>query len=111
MGPDPARLRTLLLLAFLLAASGVALLPVADAGHCGSNVLVEAVVACVYTCGSFYPGGVAVASYCAVNNGRCPGFIDRSPDVPPYVYFCERTGTQTCNPPPALLRLEVCNQV
>lgn len=108
---EPRRAAALALVAVALASLGVTAAPSADAGHCGSNVLVEAVVACVYTCGSFYPAGVAVASYCAINNGRCPGSIDRAPDVPPYVYFCERTGAQTCNPPPALVRLEICNQV
>lgn len=111
MSVSPLRARSLPLLALAAVALATVLVPTAGASHCGDNVLVEAVVVCVYTCGSAYPGGVPVASYCAVNNGRCPGPVDRLPDVPPYVYFCQRTGAQLCNPPPALVRLEICNQV
>lgn len=95
--------------AFVLLA--VTLAPAAGAAHCGSSVLLEVVVACVYQCGAVYPLGTGVVSYCVTNNGRCPGTIERLPDVYPFLMWCERTGTATCNPPPALLRLEICNQV
>ena len=98
------------LVALALAFATLAL-PGATAAHCPEDTLAEVVVACVFECGSFFPFDLNVLSYCLSNNGRCPGIVDRMPDVPPYFESCARDDAETCDPPPAIARLEICNQV
>jgi hypothetical protein len=89
---------------------GVTLPSVATAAHCSENTLAEIVVACVYKCGSVAHPDVPLASYCAMEDGRCPHVLSELPEIPPFLQWCERDSPQTCDPPPTLLRLELCNQ-
>ena len=96
----------------LVAVGALQAAPSAGAAHCPSDTLIEAFgVTCVFECGAAYPAGVPAFSYCFSNNGRCPGSLDRAPDVPPYFTSCARDDAQVCDPPPATLRVLACNLV